>query len=263
MRTRDQKIMQSRLTIVSMLLAGATALASPVSAEPVAVHHAAPHPVAVGHPHAVFHAPRPGFRPGWRPGLAHGVAGFRGAGFHPLHAALIGHVGFAHFTPAQRAVWTHGRWYHQWWHGRYGWWWYAGGAWFWYTAPVYPYPTAVSDYYYEEPQYNEPGPTAYYCYNPAGYYPYVPNCYGPWRPVPTQGYGYDQSGPDQGPPGGYDQGPPPGYDQGPPQGYDQGPPPGYDQGPPSGYDQGPPPGYNDQGPPPGGQGAPDNQQGPQ
>jgi hypothetical protein len=197
------------------------------------------------------------------------VSRFAHGAFHPLHAAIIRHVGFAHFTPAERWAWTHGRWYHRWWNGRYGWWWNAGGAWFWYTAPVYPYPTDISDYYYEEPEYNEPGPAWYYCYNPPGYYPYVPYCNGPWRPVPAEGYGYDQGGPDQGPvPGGQQQyedqqAPPPGYGQGPPGYYNQGPPPGYQQGPPPGYDQGPPPGYDEQGPPPGEQGPPNTQQGPQ
>jgi hypothetical protein len=186
---------------------------------------------------------------------------------HPFHTIIGRHVPFARFTPAQRALWVKGGWHHRWWHGRYGWWWYAGGTWFWYSAPVYPYPTVVSDYYYEEPDYSETGPTWWYCYNPPGYYPYVPSCYGPWTPVPAQGYGpgygEEQGGPEEGPPPGgqYDneQGPPPGGqyngapqgappEQGPPPGYDQ-PPPGNEQGPPPGSDQGPPPGY-DQGAPP-------------
>ena len=146
------------------------------------------------------------------------VAHFARPGFHPLHAAIMGHVTFAHFTPAERAAWIRGNWHHAWYHGRYGWWWFAGGAWFWYAAPVYPYPTMVSDYYYEEPAYSRAGPTWYYCYNPPGYYPYVPSCYGPWRPVPPQGYGAEGVAPEQGPPPGYDQGPPPGYNQGPPPG---------------------------------------------
>lgn len=207
---------------------------------------------------------------------------FAHPGFHPLRAVLARHVGFAHFTPAERAAWTHGRWFHRRWHGRLGWWWYAGGAWFWYDAPVYPYPTAVSDYYFDQPDDEAAGPTWYYCYNPPGYYPYVPSCYGPWRPVPAQGYGdYDEGGPEQGPTDQYEngqpppasagpqgeQGPPPGSEQGPPPGYqqgpyDQGPPPGYDQGPLPGNDQGPPPGY-DQGPPPGNDQGSSNQQGQQ
>ncbi len=195
-----------------------------------------------------------------------------------MHSVIVQHRDFAHFTPAERTAWVHGRWYHRWWHGRWGWWWYTGGAWFWYAAPVYPYPTIVSTEYYEEPQYNEPAPAMwYYCYDPAGYYPYVPYCNGPWRPVPGaappgyDGYDQEQGGPpgeyggrpnqdnEQGPPPGYQgdqQGPPPGYqgnEQEPPPGYqgdDEGPPPGaQDQGPPPGYDQGPPPG-DDQGPPP-------------
>ena len=124
---------------------------------------------------------------------------------HPFHTIIARHVPFARFTPAQRAVWTRGRWQHRWWHGRFGWWWYAGGAWFWYSAPIYPYPTVVSDYYYEEPE-SEAGPTWWYCYNPPGYYPYVPSCTTQWTPVPAQGYGQGY-GEEQ---GGSEQGPPPG-----------------------------------------------------
>ena len=99
-----------------------------------------------------------------------GVWRFRRAAFHPLHAAVIGHVGFAHFTLAERAAWTHGRWYHRWWHGRYGWWWNAAGAWFWYTAPVYPYLTDVSNYYYRSRTSSEQNRFGIYCCNPPGYY---------------------------------------------------------------------------------------------
>jgi hypothetical protein len=255
--------MHHRFIAASLLLAGAAMLSAPALAVEVVVHHPAGHPHVVVHPHVAVHpAVHPAFHAVVHPGVVHGVARFPAARFSPLHAAIVGHIGFAHFTPAQRAIWTHGNWYHRWWNGRYGWWWFAGGAWFWYTAPVYPYPTVVSDYYYEEPQYNQAGPTWYYCSNPPGYYPYVSSCYGPWQPVPAQGYGSDQGGPNQGPPPGYDQGPPPGYNQGPPPDYNnQGPPPGYEQGPPPGYDQGPPPGYDEQGPPPGAQGDPNNPQG--
>lgn len=241
----------------AMLLAGAAiGFATPSVAQGPTTHtvtHPAAHSVAHPAPHAAFH---PLARPTFRAGAHPFRPGFARPGFRPLHSVILGHVPFARFTPAQRAVWVHGRWSHRWWHGRFGWWWYAGGAWFWYTAPVYPYPTVVSDYYYEAPDYNSPN--WWYCYNPAGYYPYVPYCNGPWQPVPAQGYGGDEGGPAQGPPPGYDQVPPPGYDQGPPPGYDQGPPPGYDQGPPPGYDQaqpqydqGPPPGYDQRPPPPG------------
>ena len=254
-----------RISLAATFLVGCTLAASSAFAEDQGFH-----PVGHAHPVAHPHAPAaPGFR---RP--APGFGFHRGPGMHvrPFHSIIVGHVPFARFTPAQRALWTRGHWSHRWWHGRFGWWWYAGGTWFWYAAPVYPYPTVVSDYYYEEPDYSNAGPTWWYCYNPAGYYPYVPNCFVPWTPVPAQGYGPsygEQGSPDQGPPpGDYgdEQGPPPGYgppsgnEQGPPPGYDQGPP-GNDQGPPPGYDQGPPPGY-DQGPPPGDQGPPPGEQGP-
>lgn len=286
--------MAFRISTLATLLAGAAlVVAAPALAEP-STHGAGGHPSTHGfaaRPRAVFHRPvtfhnavRPSFaRPGFHSVPAHGIVR---PVYRPLHAVIVGHVPFARFTPAERAVWTHGRWFHRWWHGRWGWWWFAGGGWFWYDAPIWPYPTIVSNEYYEEPDYAPA--TWYYCYNPAGYYPYVQYCNGPWRPVPAQVYPQDQSGPEQGPPpneqqygygqpppasGSQDQqGPPPGYDQGPQQGYDQGPPPGYgdgegpyDQGPPPGYDQGeqgPPPGY-DQGPPPGSSQGSNNQQGPQ
>jgi hypothetical protein len=273
-----------RISLAAMFLAGSALAASPSLAEQG--FHPAAHPHPVAHPaaaHPALHRPVPrGTYRVIRPG-----AGFhRAPGFavraHPFHSIIARHVPFARFSRSERALWARGRWQHRWWHGRYGWWWYTGGAWFWYAAPVYPYPTVVSDYYYEEPDAEETGPTWWYCYHPAGYYPYVRSCHGPWTPVPAQGYGSgygdEQSGPDQGPPPGddyrneqgpppssrdseqgpppgYDQGPPPGSEQGPPSGYDQGPPPGSEQGPPSGYDQGPPSGY-DQGPPPDSEGPP-------
>lgn len=274
-----------RISLSALLVAGSAFAASASLAQDE--HHSAgqPHPAAgpaAARP-AVHHPVPPGtyrvIRPGTRTDTFHGRPGLRAgpyraparfaAHFHPLHSIIARHVNFAHFTAAERALWARGRWSHRWWHGRYGWWWNAGGVWFWYGAPVYPHPTVVSDYYYEEPDADETGPAWWYCYNPAGYYPYVPRCYGPWTPVPAQGYGPsygdEQGGPDQGPPPGEqyrdeqgpppspgrggEQGPPPGSDQGPAPGYDEGPPPGYDQGPPPGYDQGSPP--DDQGPPPG------------
>src|SRR5438270_7093489 len=209
-----------RISLSALLVAG-SALAASVSLAQ-SEHHPAgrPHPAAgpaQSHP-APFHAARPGFRPApfhaTRPGAFHAArpgfrpAPYRGAAraaarFHPLHSIIARHVNFAHFTAAERATWARGRWSHRWWHGRYGWWWNAGGVWFWYDTPVYPYPTVVSDYYYEEPEYDESGPTWWYCQNPPGYYPYVPSCYGPWTPVPAQGAGQgyeeEQSGPEQGP----------------------------------------------------------------
>jgi hypothetical protein len=240
--------MNTRNSLFGLLLAGSALLAAGPSFAQADWH---PHPA---HPPAHFVRPAGAFarRPGGFP--------------HPFHAVVVAHTNFAHFTPAQRAVWTRGTWRHTWWNGRYGWWWNAGGVWFWYNAPVYPYPTVVSDYYYEEPDYSydqsygqgDGGQYWYYCQSPAGYYPYVRSCKGPWEPVPStpaQGaYGDQGPGDEQGPPPGYggDQGPPPGSgpgygdEQGPPP--DQGPGPGDDQGPPPNYDQGPPPGYN-QGPP--------------
>lgn len=209
------------------------------------------------------------------PAPIHGAAPghvFAGGGFHAygtVHPLLFQHHVFAHFTPGERAAWTDGWWHHGWWHGRWGWWWFAGGYWWWYSAPVYPYPTTVSDVYYVEPTYGAEDQGAsgywYYCSNPAGYYPYVQSCNGPWEPVPpTPAPGYGQmpnyqndQGPgyQQGPPSGDEEGPPPGYprEQGPPPGDENGPPRGYpgEQGPPGDDQGGPPPGYpNEDGPPP-------------
>lgn len=256
-RSLSSKVMRQirRVPLAALLFAGTTLLSGTVLALPRAPAHPSFHPA----PHPAVHAFHPAMR-AFHPIVHSGTYHFA-AGFHPLHAALVAHVGFAHFTPAQRWAWTHGHWYHRWYNGRWGWWWFAGGAWFWYAAPAYPYPVDVSAYYYEAPE--SPGPMWYYCDDPPGYYPYVPTCGDEWQPVPAQGYG--EEGSEEGPPPGqYDneQGPPPGYDQGPPPGYNQGPPSGDNQGPPPGYDQGPPPGY-DQGPPPGEYQGPTNyQQGP-
>jgi hypothetical protein len=98
---------------------------------------------------------------------------------------------FARFAAHDREVWLGGHWHHEWHNGRYGWWWFAGGSWYFYDAPVYPYPTVVSEVVYAEPNAGPPppagtqAPTYYWCDNPRGYYPYVQNCVAPWRPVPA------------------------------------------------------------------------------
>ncbi|MBM7124207.1 hypothetical protein ACFFJT_00470 [Dyella flava] len=58
---------------------------------------------------------------------------------------------FAHFSPADQAMWRGGGWRHEFHNGRWGWWWFVGGAWYFYDQPVYPYPVFVSDVVYEEP----------------------------------------------------------------------------------------------------------------
>jgi hypothetical protein len=110
----------------------------------------------------------------------HGRPGGRPPGFHDPARFVFAHD-FAHFTAVERANWVGGRWAHAWHNGRYGWWWFAGGAWYFYAAPVYPYPTYVSETYAAD----EAPPMWYYCGAPAGYYPYVPNCSMPWQPVPA------------------------------------------------------------------------------
>jgi hypothetical protein len=214
-----------------------------------------------GHPHAVvrvdrFHRVPPGIR-------ARGFPRRVTVRVNPFRGRLGWRVN--RFTPGERAMWTHGRWWHGRRGGRLGWWWWAGGGWYFYPAPVYPYPDYVSETIYDEPS-SDYGDYWYYCRNPRGYYPYVQTCRSAWQPVPAQpdaGYGGGYGNGDQYAPGNQmgpnDQGPPDGYgpqdDQGPPDGYgpdDQGSQDGYgpdDQGPPDGNgsdDQGPP----DEGPPP-------------
>jgi hypothetical protein len=140
----------------------------------------------------------------------HGAPAGHPPGYHGAYHFTFAHRDFAHFLPAERANWIGGRWAHSWHNGRYGWWWFAGGTWYFYAAPVYPYPTYVSDYYAAD---DGGGPMWYYCGNPQGYYPYVPRCSLPWQPVPAEmsppqgGPGYGQppangpgSGPDYQPP---------------------------------------------------------------
>jgi len=252
--TKRKVTSMNQKTLPILLACCAILAAAPSLAQDEGIHRPVSHP-----------RPAP-FRAGVR---------FVHPGFHPLHSLVIAHRDFAHFSPVERAAWTRGQWLHRWYHGRYGWWWNAGGVWFWYDAPVYPYPTVVSDYYYEDQDASQGSGYWYYCGNPAGYYPYVRSCRGPWEPVtpqPPPGYGGDENGPDQGGPPDQERGPmngpPPQYyneqggpppdtgrdrDQGPPAGMepdDQGPPPDmgqYDQGPPPGYDEGAPP-NEEQGP---------------
>jgi len=99
-----------------------------------------------------------------------------------FHHQFRGHD-FAHFGSRDRAVWVGGHWHHEWHDGRFGWWWFAGGTWYFYDAPVYPYPTVVSEVVYAEPVTAPGAPTYYWCDNPRGYYPYVQSCAIPWRPV--------------------------------------------------------------------------------
>ena len=174
------------------------------------------------------------------------------------------HRDFQHFTPVERRSWTIGHWSHGWHRGHFGWWWFAGGLWYFYTAPIYPYPGYVSDYYADEdygPNYPG-GPVWYYCANPPGYYPYVRTCSIPWRPVPAAaapGYGPPPGA--SGAPAPNDQ-PPPDY-QGPPDNAPQNGPPPDNQGPPA--DMGPqdaPPPPGSMPPPPGPNGPPPEYNGP-
>ncbi|MBV8801115.1 MAG: hypothetical protein JO208_15080 [Alphaproteobacteria bacterium] len=154
--------------------------------------------------------------------------------------AFRSHLGWrvSRFTPRERALWTHGHWWHGRHHGRFGWWWWVDGSWFFYETPLYPYPDYVSETYYEEPA-QDSGDYWYYCRDPEGYYPYVRQCDGSWEPVPAQpSYSNGPNGDDM---DSDDYGPPdaaaPGDEYGPD---DYGPP---DEAPDDGgpWDGGPPP----------------------
>jgi hypothetical protein len=93
---------------------------------------------------------------------------------------------FGRLTPYEAGVWRQGHWYHGLEGGRFGWWWWADGGWFWYDAPIYPYPTDISDTVVDDaPPGAAPGTgfSWWYCDNPAGYWPYVRSCATPWQAV--------------------------------------------------------------------------------
>jgi hypothetical protein len=108
-----------------------------------------------------------------------------------------------HFDRAELGRWRGGRWNNSCYAGRCGWWWFSSGQWYFYSQPVYPYPLAVSEVVFLEPEAPAPelviapAPPAppppaplpaapqfwYYCDNPAGYYPAVPSCPAGFREV--------------------------------------------------------------------------------
>src|SRR5205807_5357045 len=94
---------------------------------------------------------------------------------HSGHFDFHGHD-FAHFSPAEREMWTGGRWVHDWHDDRLGWWWTVGDDWYFYPEPIYPYPTYVAP---------AAADGSYYCANPPGYYPSVETCDAPWQAVPA------------------------------------------------------------------------------
>ncbi|HEX4112233.1 MAG TPA: hypothetical protein VH020_06825 [Stellaceae bacterium] len=114
----------------------------------------------------------------------------RGGHFHDFRGR-----DFAHFSPADRALWIGGGWHHEWHDGRLGWWWAVGGLWYFYPAPIYPYPSYVADTVWTAPMAAGPvGPGPgyapgywYYCQANGAYYPNTPTCPVPWTPVAPQG----------------------------------------------------------------------------
>jgi hypothetical protein len=93
---------------------------------------------------------------------------------------------FTHFSPDERARWSHGAWRHDYHHGHRGWWWVVGDFWFFYPAPIFPYPLYIGteEYYDYYSDYGAPDYYWYYCPRPQGYYPYIQECSVPWQPVP-------------------------------------------------------------------------------
>jgi hypothetical protein len=97
---------------------------------------------------------------------------------------------FAHFSHAERDLWTHGAWHRDWHDGRFGWWWTVGPYWYFYPEPIYPYPGYIPPAVVVQqappvPAGLPPVQSWYFCDNPNGYYPYVASCNTAWREVPA------------------------------------------------------------------------------
>jgi hypothetical protein len=85
-----------------------------------------------------------------------------------------------HFRGHDFDHWRGGHWFHGRHDGRLGWWWLAGAGWYYYPQPIYPYPDPSAPY-------AAPDASAwYYCPPAQSYYPYVDSCPVPWQIVPAQ-----------------------------------------------------------------------------
>jgi hypothetical protein len=105
-------------------------------------------------PHA---APaKPMVRAGAHPAGAH-PANVRGGPGGARHAALGVHNFHGHAFHG-RAAWDHGHWHHEARNGRMGWWYDVDGAAYYYDQPQYPYPAAISDIEFVEPEVVEQAP---------------------------------------------------------------------------------------------------------
>jgi hypothetical protein len=138
------------------------------------------HPGFAGHGHGYSGNP-------YHPGFAGHGHGYPGNPYHPGfagrdHIYHFGHHRYADFDYHERTLWRGGHWNHAWHDGRYGWWWSAGGLWYFYAAPIYPYPTYVSQFYWTPAPAYAPG-YWYWCSASGAYYPYVRVCPVPWTPV--------------------------------------------------------------------------------
>jgi hypothetical protein len=155
------------------------------------------------------HRPPPGHPAAGHPGEAHGRA--EAIQRHPeLARAHWDHHEFREhdvrlFRAEELGLWHAGLWYQEWHNGLFGWWYFVDGTWYLYDAPVYPYPTVVSQQFYVEPAMPAPvivaapppmapPPVAvgapapqfwYYCDASQAYYPYVQTCASQFRPVPV------------------------------------------------------------------------------
>lgn len=125
--------------------------------------------------------------------VGHGYAGHGYAGHGYGGPRFVGHGPvvfrgrpFGRLSPYESGLWRGGHWQHGWHGGRYGWWWWVDGGWYWYDAPIYPYPTTISETIYVDapPGVNAPGGYSWWwCDSPQGYWPYVRTCATPWQPV--------------------------------------------------------------------------------
>ncbi len=97
--------------------------------------------------------------------------------------------------PPDRNIWSHGRWHHRHYRGRYGWWWFVAGYGYWYEESYFPYPDYISDEIEQDmgdetppdatPPNDLQGDTYYYCSSPDGYFPHVATCSVSWEAVPA------------------------------------------------------------------------------
>jgi hypothetical protein len=168
---------QMKFWPISVTLAGALLLASPVEAQRnggPSAGHAGPRGGAAAAPRGNSGAPR---GPATWGDFHHNEAPVRisprrfGSTNFPVPNGWRGNV-----RSFDSVRWQGGQWLHVSHVGRLGWWWVVGPDWYFYDAPVYPYPDI----------YTPPGEGFgwwYWCDSSQEYYPYVTYCSVPWQRV--------------------------------------------------------------------------------